>query len=78
MDRMDQIQDLALRMEDLCAGAGLPRFDRVRFVSDPGEPDEVWFLWEERKLVVAVELTAGPTSLAEALARATSGDPVLN
>lgn len=78
MDQLELIKDICRRMEDLTFEAGIPPFDRVRLVSDPGEPDEVWFLWEERKLAVAVELTAGPDDLATALAQATAGDPVMN
>ncbi len=62
-------------MEDLCASGGLPPFDRVRF--DTGA-EELWFLWEETKLAVVVELTAGPEALAASLAKATAGDAVLN
>lgn len=75
MDRMDEIEDVCRRMEDLCAEGGLPRFDRVKFIAHPGE---VWFLWEETKLAVVVELGADPEALAESLARATAGNPVLN
>lgn len=78
MNEIARIKDICLRMEDMCAEGGIPPFDRVRLVSDPGKPDEVWFLWEERKLAVAVELTAGPKQLSTALAQATAGDPVLN
>ena len=78
MDRMDQIEDLCRRMEDLAADGGMPRFDRVRYSSDPRGPGELWFLWEERKLAVVVELDSGPDALAKALARATGGDAVLN
>ena len=79
MDQLAVMKDICRRMEDLAADAGMPRFDRVRLVSDPGQPDELWFLWEgERKLAVAVELGAGPDALAAALAQASAGDPVLN
>jgi hypothetical protein len=75
MDRMDRIQDIALRMEDLCADAGIPRFDRVRFKIGL---DEVWFLWEERKLAVVVELGADAAHMAESFAQVMAGDPVMN
>ena len=78
MDRMDHIQDLILRMEDIAMTGGMPRFDRVKFVSDP---DELWFLWEEDKRAVVLEM--GDTST-EAMQRALTqanagpGHPVLN
>lgn len=78
MDRMDLIQDLVLRMEDIAHMAGMPRFDRVRFESDP---DELWFLWEEEKQAIVVEMADTSN---EALMRAfhqsaaAPGDAVLN
>lgn len=78
MDRIDLIHDLVLRMEDILVAAGSSRFDRVRLVSDPGGPDEVWFVWDEEKRIIVVELTDGPEALTDALAAATAGDPVLN
>ncbi len=78
MDRMDQIEDLCRRMEDIAADGGLPRFDRVKYMSDPEGPGEVWFIWEDTKKVVVVELSDGPQDLAAALASATAGDAVLN
>lgn len=72
-----QITELVLRMEDLIYAAGLPRFDRIRLVL---AENDLWFIWEDRQLVVAVELDAGPDAVAGAFARATAvaGDPVLN
>lgn len=78
MDRMDQIEDVCQRMEDIAADVGLPRFDRVKWMSDPDGPGELWFLWEERKLAVVVELSDTTEALAAKLARATAGDAVLN
>ncbi|MDO9355846.1 MAG: hypothetical protein Q7T55_19265 [Solirubrobacteraceae bacterium] len=75
MDRMDHIKDICLRMEDLCADAGIPPFDRVKYAS---APEELWFLWGEPKRCVIVELDAGPDALTAALAGATGGDAVLN
>lgn len=75
MTHMHQIEDMVRQMEDLCAEGGLPPFDRVRFAMGTGE---VWFLWEESKLAVVVEATAGPAELAASLAGATAGDAVLN
>lgn len=78
MDRMDQIEDVCRRMEDIAADGGLPRFDRVKYMSASNGPGELWFLWEERKLAVVVELSDSTEALAAALARATAGDAVLN
>ena len=79
MDQLAVVKDICRRMEDLAADAGLPRFDRVRLVSDHGQPDEVWFLWEgERKLAVVVGLDADPDALASALTQAAAGDPAMN
>jgi hypothetical protein len=77
MDRLDHLKDLCLRMEDIAAMAGLPRYDRVRYDFDAAE---AWFLWEERKLAIVVEMSDTPEKIAAAVARATagSGDPVLN
>lgn len=75
MDRLDLIKDICRRMEDLCADAGLVPFDRVRFASDP---DEVWFVWEEQKRVVVIELDADPAAMAATLAKASAGDPTFN
>ena len=64
-------------MEDIAASVGLPRFDRVRYDMDV---QEAWFLWEDRKLAIVVEMSDTPEQMAAAVARATagSGDPVLN
>ncbi len=78
MDRMDLIEDVCRRMEDIAADGGLPRFDRVKYMSERGGPGELWFLWEERKLAVVVELSDTTEALASKLARATAGDAVLN
>jgi hypothetical protein len=78
MDQLEHIKDLCRRMEDLAFEADLPPFDRVRLTTGDGGGDELWFLWEERKLCVVVEITDGPEHLAEALSRATAGDAVLN
>lgn len=78
MDRMDLIEDVCQRMEDIAADGGLPRFDRVKYMSDPHSPGELWFLWEERKVAVVVELSDSTEALAAKLARATAGDAVLN
>ena len=75
MTQMSEIEDMCRRMEDMCADGGLPPFDRVRYAVGLGE---LWFLWEETKLAVVVELAAGPEALADSLARATAGDAVLN
>lgn len=78
MDQLEHIRSLCRRMEDLAFEAGLPAFDRVRLTTGVGGDDELWFLWEERKLCVVVEITAGPEELAAALAGASAGDAVLN
>jgi hypothetical protein len=78
MDQLEHIKDLCCRMEDIACEAGLPRFDRVRLSTGAAGDDELWFLWEERRLCIVVELTAGPEQLAAALSRATAGDAVLN
>lgn len=78
MDQLEQIKDLCLRMEDMAFEVGLPRFDRVRLTSAANGGDELWFLWEERKLCVVVEIDSGPEQLAAALSQATAGDAVLN
>lgn len=72
-----QIAELALRMEDIAYAAGLRRFDRVRIVT---AEHELWFIWDDEKLVIIVELGGGPEAVAEAFARAMAagGDPVLN
>lgn len=75
MTQMDEIEDMCRRMEDLCADGGIPPFDRVRYAAGLRE---LWFLWEESKLAVVVELAAGPEAMAASLARATAGDAVLN
>ncbi|MBJ7473111.1 MAG: hypothetical protein JHD16_17530 [Solirubrobacteraceae bacterium] len=71
---MDHIEDLCRRMEDLCANGGIPRFDRVRWVSEPGE---VWFIWDPDR-VVAVPLRSTAESLVDALASAPTSDPAFN
>jgi hypothetical protein len=78
MDQLEQIKDLCRRMEDIAFEAELPPFDRVRLTTGDDGGDELWFLWEARKLCVVVELTAGPEQLTAALSRATAGDAVLN
>lgn len=78
MDRMDLIQDLILRMEDIALMAGRPRFDRVKFMSDP---DELWFFWEADKQAIVVEMgDSSEQAMRIALnqAMAAGGDPVLN
>ncbi|MEN0014002.1 MAG: hypothetical protein AAGC46_11590, partial [Solirubrobacteraceae bacterium] len=65
MDQLAHIKDLVLRMEDLTFEGGLPPFDRVRLTTGAHGGDELWFLWEERKLCVVVELSDGPEQLAE-------------
>lgn len=76
----DQIQDIALRVDDMLYDADVPPFDRVRWCT---AERELWFIWEARKAVVIVELNEdlAPTQtldamLAQVLAQA--GDPVLN
>lgn len=72
-----QMNELVLRMEDIVYMAGRPRFDRVRLVMDS---HELWFIWEEDKLVIIVELDANPEAVAAAFERATAagGSAVLN
>lgn len=75
---LEDVKDLCRRMEDLCVTGDIPPFDRVRLATNEKGEDEVWFLWEDQKKVVVVELTAEPEDLTAALSRAAPGDPVLN
>lgn len=79
MDRMEEIHELALRMEDLAYLAGLRKFDRVRYRT---ADEEVWFIWEhEEKLIIIVELRdTSLDALRGAVEQAVGpiGDPVLN
>lgn len=79
MDRMEEIQEIALRVEDLAYLAGLRKFDRVRYQT---ASDEVWFIWEkEEQLVIIIELRdASLDAIRTAVERAIqpAGDPVLN
>lgn len=78
MDRMDEIQEIALRMEDIAYLAGLRKFDRVRYRT---ADEEVWFIWEEEKLVIIVEFRdTSIDALRAAVERAVApaGDPALN
>lgn len=79
MDRMQEIHDIALRMEDIAYLAGLPKFDRVRYRT---ADEEIWFIWEEEKLVIIVEfrdtsLQAIRAAVERAVGRPV-GDPALN
>lgn len=78
MDRMEEIQEIALRVEDMVYLAGLRKFDRVRYRT---ADDEVWFMWEEEKLVVIISMRdTSLDAVREAVERAVApvGDPVLN
>lgn len=75
---LEDVKDLCRRMEDLCVTGDIPPFDRVRLTTNDKGEDEVWFLWEEQKKVVVVELTAEPEDLTAALTNAAAGDAVLN
>lgn len=75
MDRMEQIKDLTLRVEDLAAMAGLRRWDRVKLMYDP---DELCFLWEDEKLAIAVELDIDVSALADVFAQSTNGLTAVN
>lgn len=78
MDRMDEIREIALRVEDMVYLAGLRKFDRVRYRT---AADEVWFIWEEEKLVVIITFTdTSLEAIRAAVERAvgTVGDPALN
>lgn len=78
MDRMEEIHEIALRMEDLAYMAGLKKFDRVRYrIAD----EEIWFIWEEEQLVIIVEFRdTSNDALRAAIERAVVpvGDPALN
>lgn len=79
MDRMEEIQEIALRVEDLAYLAGLGKFDRVRYQT---ASEEVWFIWEkEEQLVIIIELRdASLDAIRTAVEHAIrpAGDPVLN
>ncbi len=78
MDRMEEIREIALRVEDMAYLAGLPKFDRVRYRT---ADEEVWFIWEEEKLVIIVEFTdTSLPAIRAAVERAVGpiGDPALN
>lgn len=78
MDHMEEIQEIALRVEDMVYLAGLRKFDRVRYRT---ADDELWFIWEEEKLVVILSMRdTSLDAVREAVEQAVrpAGDPILN
>jgi hypothetical protein len=78
MDRMDEIQELALRVEDVLYPRGIRRFDRVQYKT---AYEEVWFLWEEEKFILIVEMRDTSLDTIRAAIDHTfksAGDPALN
>ncbi|MBO9534469.1 MAG: hypothetical protein J7513_15970, partial [Solirubrobacteraceae bacterium] len=53
METMDDINELVLRVEDMLYPAGIRQFDRVRWRT---ALNELWFLWEDEKFLLIVEL----------------------
>ena len=53
MDGLSRVHDVATRFVELLDREGIPRFDHARLNLND---EELWFVWEERKRVVVVEL----------------------
>lgn len=78
MDRMAEIDELVLRVEDMLYPSGMRAFDRVQYKT---ALEEVWFLWEEEKFILIIELRDTSHDALRAAIDASlkpAGDPALN